>query len=167
MDNFRSVGNLWWTAQQCYSVTYNRDDFACGIFNYKHGLLWNTLLTMVQWIILFEYEAWKLSAFVLLHRNDSDIGGMGWVINGIILFCRCWRWVYPPCETLMTMALRTDLDVAQWRWLVFIEQVEPASITDRLRSSGINWSDCADRTFFPPLDTRGLDGVIAAMLLLK
>lgn len=71
--------------------------------------------------------------------------------------------VYPTMyETLMTMALEDDLDVAQCNadWC-FRETGETRQSIYRSPSLNrcINWSGlAADGTFFPPLDTRGLDG---------
>lgn len=72
--------------------------------------------------------------------------------------------VYPTMyETLMTMALEDDLDVAQCNadWC-FRETGETwqsiptgsPSLNRCINRSGL----AADGTFFPPLDTRGLDG---------
>ena len=72
--------------------------------------------------------------------------------------------VYPTMyETLMTMALEDDLDVAQCNadWC-FRETGRNLAIHPHRSPSlnrRINWPGlAADGAFFPPLDTRGLDG---------
>ena len=100
----------------------------------------------------------------LLHQANSGASvarnrGIEVATGKYVAFVDADDEVYPTMyETLMTMALEDDLDVAQCNadWC-FRETGETWRSPSLNRC--INWSGlAADGTFFPPLDTRGLDG---------